>query len=63
MIPCYFCKRMVINAGIETVFTTMRDGSVKEFFVAEWIRDWRENDIVDDKYKYGADSNKSLNLD
>lgn len=61
-IPCYFCKRMIINAGINRVFSQMHDGSIKEFLVEEWVKDWQENDIVDDKYKYGADLNKKLGL-
>lgn len=58
-IPCYFCKRMIINAGLSRVFSQMSDGSIKEFSVAEWIDDWQKNDIVDDKYKYGSDDNKN----
>lgn len=56
-IPCYFCKRMVINAGLKRVFSQMKTGDVKEFLIEEWVKDWQENDIIDDKYKYGATNN------
>ena len=38
--PCSFCKRMIINAGIEKVF--MRD-TKKEYRVEE-VEDWIKND-------------------
>ena len=62
IVPCYFCKRMIINAGINQVFAQMHDGSTKRFLVGEWVKDWQENDIVDDKYKYGDDTNEKLGL-
>lgn len=62
LIPCYFCKRMIINAGLNKVFAQMHDGSIKEFNVADWVKEWQENDIIADKYKYGNDINKKLEL-
>ena len=38
--PCTFCKRMLINAGVEKV--VMRD--TKEKYRVELVNDWIEND-------------------
>lgn len=56
-LPCFFCKRMIINAGIKRVVSAAKEGGVKIFSVEEWAKDWRERDIVDDKQQYGADQN------
>jgi dCMP deaminase len=56
-LPCFFCKRMIINAGIKRVVSADKNGGVKIFSVEEWAKEWRENDIVDDKQQYGADQN------
>ena len=55
--PCFFCKRMIMNAGLNRVICSTNDG-IKIFNVADWAQEWREKDIVDDKYQYGADTNK-----
>ena len=38
--PCSFCKRMIINAGIEKVF--MRD--TKKDYRVEYVENWIKND-------------------
>lgn len=55
--PCFFCKRMIINAGLRKVVSMKKDGSVKVFLVEDWIKEWQKKDIVDDKHQYGADQN------
>ncbi len=55
--PCFICKKMIINAGIERVVCSLREGGMKIFKVKDWIEEWRENDILDDKYQYGKDQN------
>lgn len=62
LIPCYFCKRMIINAGLERVFSHMSDGTIKEFKISDWVKEWTDGDIIDDKYKYGDDVNKKSNI-
>lgn len=57
-LPCFFCKRMIINAGIKRFVGRMNNGSYKSFEIAEWVKDWSEKDIVDDEHQYGADQNK-----
>jgi dCMP deaminase len=56
--PCFICKKMIINAGLNRVICSTKDGSYKIFKVEDWVRDWQEKDIIDDKHQYGADRNK-----
>jgi len=51
--PCYICKKMLINAGLTRVVCSTSDGGSKVFLVEDWIRDWRERDILDDEHQYG----------
>jgi len=56
-LPCFFCKRMIINSGLKRVISATKEGEIKIFSVDDWAKDWQENDIVDDKQQYGADQN------
>lgn len=61
--PCFFCKRMIINAGLEKIVcSSQNEGGLKIFNIADWVKEWREKDIVDDEHKYGTDMNKRDNL-
>jgi len=51
--PCFICKKMIINTGIERVICSTKDGKMKVFLVGDWIKDWQQNDIIDDKQQYG----------
>jgi dCMP deaminase len=53
--PCFICKKMIINAGLNRIITSVKDPdkNYMTFTVDEWIMDWQENDIIDDRYKYG----------
>lgn len=53
-LPCFICKKMIINAGIEKVITRQSDGGIKEYLVKDWVRDWQEKDMIDDLEVYGA---------
>ena len=52
--PCFICKKMLINCGLKRVICSLADGGHKVFEVADWMEEWRENDIIDDKFQYGA---------
>jgi dCMP deaminase len=52
--PCFICKKMIINAGIEKFVAQQEDGSFKEYDVKKWASEWRKKDIVDDKILYDA---------
>jgi dCMP deaminase len=51
--PCFICKKMIINSGILRVVCSTEEGKMKSFLVSDWIKDWQENDIIDDKHQYG----------
>jgi dCMP deaminase len=51
--PCFICKKMIINSGLNRVVCSGEDGKMKIFLVRDWIKDWQENDIIDDKNQYG----------
>lgn len=57
-LPCYICKKMMINSGLERVVSSMRDEDMRIFYIADWIEEWRQKDILDDKHQYGKDQNK-----
>lgn len=51
--PCFICKKMIINAGLSRVVCSAADGKMNAFWVKDWIKDWQEGDILDDKSQYG----------
>ena len=51
--PCFICKKMIINCGLKRVICSLRDGGSKVFEVEDWVKEWKKNDIIDDKYQYG----------
>lgn len=51
--PCFICKKMIINAGLNRVICSTKKGEYKIFLVKDWVRDWRRQDILDDRYQYG----------
>ena len=53
MVPCSFCKRMIINSGLEKIICSKKDGGVNIFHVEDWIKDWQISDIIDDTSQYG----------
>jgi dCMP deaminase len=52
-IPCFICKKMIINAGLERIISSGADGKKLVFKAKDWIEDWKKNDIIDDKHQYG----------
>ena len=61
-VPCYICKKMIINAGLAKFIGNTKEGAVKVFHVEDWIADWKQGDVLDDKYQYGNDRNVVDNL-
>lgn len=55
--PCFICKKMIINAGLRRVICSTKEKGMKIFNVEDWVKDWQEKDILDDKFQYGADLN------
>lgn len=52
--PCFICKKMIINSGLRNVICSVEDESekFKIFNTDEWIEDWQQHDIIEDKFKY-----------
>jgi dCMP deaminase len=51
--PCFICKKMIINAGLDRVVCSTAEGGSIVFTTDEWAREWREGDILDDTHQYG----------
>ena len=51
--PCFICKKMIINAGLNKVICSTKNGGMKTFDIQEWVKDWQEKDILDDRDQYG----------
>ncbi|MCK4520542.1 dCMP deaminase family protein [Candidatus Parcubacteria bacterium] len=54
-IPCFICKKMIINAGLNRVICSTEEGKYKIFNIQDWVHDWQEKDILDDQHQYGKD--------
>jgi dCMP deaminase len=52
-LPCFICKKMLINAGLNQVICSTKDGNYRIFKVEDWVKDWQEKDIIDDQQRYG----------
>lgn len=51
--PCFICKKMIVNSGIERVIVNLKNNEVKTYQVADWVDDWQNNDLLDDVEAYG----------
>ena len=52
--PCFICKKMIINSGIERIICSVENEKEKYkiFSADKWIEEWQKNDIIEDEYKY-----------
>ncbi len=50
--PCFICKKMIINSGLEKFVSNTPDG-LKVYNISDWVNDWQENDLLDDVLVYG----------
>jgi dCMP deaminase len=53
-LPCFICKKMLINCGLKRCVCSTKDGGMMVFEIEKWAKDWSENDILDDKNQYGS---------
>ena len=51
--PCFICKKMIINAGLDRIVCSTAGGGKKAFRVSRWAQDWTKADILDDTHQYG----------
>ncbi len=56
--PCFICKKMIINAGLNRMICSTKEGKMKIFLVSNWVKEWQEKDILDDKHQYGKDQDR-----
>lgn len=58
--PCLLCKKMIINAGIETFIGNSEKGEIMKYKVDNWAKDWRKlDDITKDPEKYRVNYSKN----
>ena len=52
--PCFICKKMIINAGLDRVVVSQPgEGRPQIFQVNDWVCEWQEQDILEDSVRYG----------
>ncbi len=56
--PCFICKKMILNAGIDRMIVNDENGEIVEFSVDEWTDEWAEHDMIDAGEKYSANYNR-----
>jgi hypothetical protein len=61
-VPCYICKKMIINSGLSKFIGNTKDGAVKVYHVEDWVSEWKQGDVLDDTHQYGKDRNVADNL-
>lgn len=52
-VPCFICKKMIINAGLDKVICACKNDKYKIFTVKQWIKEWQTGDIIDDEDQFG----------
>lgn len=57
VLPCYICKKMIINSGLKKYVGYSKEGDLKISHVEDWVNEWKQGDILDDKHQYGKDQN------
>ena len=56
--PCFICKKLIINAGLNRVICSTKKEGIKIFNIEDWVKEWKKKDIIDDKLQYGKDLNQ-----
>jgi dCMP deaminase len=52
--PCFICKKMIINAGLNRVLASQPGVEhFRVFKVGDWAQEWLEQDILEDSIRYG----------
>lgn len=52
-VPCFICKKMIINAGLNRIICARENGKYIIFTVDQWIKEWKRSDITDDQHQFG----------
>ena len=59
-LPCFICKKMILNSGIENLYCMSKNGKIRKIKVADWAEKWQKKDMLEDTEKYDADYYKKL---
>jgi len=46
--PCFICKKMLINAGLNKVICST-EKKIEIYNISDWVKEWQEKDIIDGK--------------
>ncbi len=52
--PCFICKKLLVNAGIERVVCSQKNGTYKVYNVNDWVEEWKDKDICTDVMSYST---------
>lgn len=44
--PCIICKKLIINAGIKTVYVRLDKNSYNQFIVDDWLQHTTKDDYM-----------------
>lgn len=50
--PCFICKKIIINAGIQRLVANDSKGNLKIFKINDWVKEWKKHSLLEDKIKY-----------
>ena len=53
--PCFICKKMLINAGLEKLIGMTKDGKYREYYIKDWVSEWKEKDMLEETEKHFID--------
>ena len=59
-LPCFICKKLIINSGIENLYRMTPSGKIKRVKINDWAKEWTKKDMLDDTAKYNADYYKKF---
>jgi len=57
-LPCFICKKMLINSGLKRFISHDEKGDLQIYNVEDWAKGWATNDMIDDVQKYDAGNYK-----
>ena len=47
-LPCFICKKIILNAGLKRFIGSREDGSLKTYNVEDWQKRWQVFDMTED---------------
>ena len=60
-LPCFICKKIVINSGLKNFYYSDSEGKIKKINIErDWVQRWKRKDLLEDIEKYNAGFYKEL---